>query len=88
MNKERFLDVNGFNSEYDIPLEKRLNKYRKRDEKSGPRTSPSISVTDKLRTQSEAWRSDVRRKQIIAAIAAAVIFALVVALSCYLTFWM
>lgn len=86
MNKERFLDVNGFNSEYDIPLEKRLNKYRKRDQTNGPRTSAVVPVVDRLAAQSDAWRAETRRKQVIAAFVAAVIFAAVVALSVYLTY--
>ena len=86
MNKERFLDVNGFSTEYDIPLEKRLNKYRGEKIKDTSRTS--ISATEKLQTQSEHWRGNVRRKQIIAAIVGILVFAAVVAAAVYLTYFM
>ena len=87
MDKERFLDVNGFNSEYDIPLEKRLNKYRKRD-RSDAIGGPVVPVTQRLQAQSDAWRNEVHDKQVICAIAAAVVVAIVIAASCYLTFWL
>jgi len=86
VNKERFLDVNGFSSEYDIPLEKRLNKYRKGSGRDSSRAV--ISETEKLGRRSALWRANVRRKQIIAAIIAAIVFAAVVALSVYLTFFL
>ena len=86
MNKERFLDVNGFNSEYDIPLEKRLIKYRKSPRRDSTRAS--VSLTERLDEKSRLWRASTRRTQVISAIVALVLVALVVALSCYLTFWM
>ena len=88
MNKEQFLDVNGFNSEYDIPLEKRLNKYRKRGQVEVPRTSAAVPVVDRLAAQSEAWRAEMRRKQVITAFVAALVFVAVVAASVFLTYGM
>ena len=86
MNKERFLDVNGFSAEYDIPLEKRMNKYRKGRLRDSSRAS--ISMTERLQGRSESWKADVRRKQVLTAIVAAVVFVCVIALSVYLTFGM
>ncbi|MDO4891542.1 MAG: hypothetical protein Q3963_09255 [Coriobacteriaceae bacterium] len=86
MNKERFLDVNGFSSEYDIPLEKRLNKYRKGSGRDSSRTV--ITETEKQGKRSALWRAKVRRKQIVVGIAAAIVFAAVIALSVYLTFFL
>lgn len=84
MNRDRFLDVNGFNVEYDIPLEKRLNKYRK----PAPRESARAIVpeTEKLNRQSLAWRSRIRRRQVVTAIVAGVAFVCIVVLAWYLTF--
>ena len=86
MNRERFLDVNGFSTEYDIPLDKRLNKYRKGQFKDATRSS--VSETDILQRRSVAWRARTRRRQVIIALVAAVIFAIVIALSVYLTYGM
>ena len=85
MNKERFLDVNGFSTEYDVPLEKRLIKYRKNPRRDSSRAS--VSLAERLDEKSRLWRAATRRKQIISAIVALVVFVFVVALSCYLTFW-
>ena len=84
MNRERFLDVNGFSTEYDIPLEKRLRKYRKSSNRDASRLS--VSETDILQRQSVSWRARTRRRQVLIALGAVVLFALVVALSVYLTF--
>lgn len=81
MDKERFLDVNGFSTEYDIPLEKRLNKYRKPRTRDSSRAS--ISVTEKLQERSESWRTELRHKQVVTAIVAAAVFVLVVAFAVY-----
>lgn len=86
MNKERFLDVNGFSTEYDIPLEKRLNKYRNGKYKDASRIS--ITETEKLSMQSSSWWSAIRRKQIITALVAIIVFALAIAGSVYLTFFL
>ncbi|MDO4532688.1 MAG: hypothetical protein Q4C36_03095 [Coriobacteriia bacterium] len=86
MDKERFLDVNGFNSEYYIPLEKRLIKYRKWDRSSASANTPVIPVTERLQARSEEWRSDIHHKQVIAAICAGGFTALAVAASVFLTY--
>ena len=86
MNKERFLDVNGFSTEYDIPLEKRLNKYRKGQFKDATRSS--VSETDILQRRAASWRARTRRRQVVIALVAAPVFAVVVALSIYLTYWL
>ncbi len=86
MNKERFLDVNGFNIEYEIPLEKRLYKYQKGAPKGA--SQPVVSEIDRLDLQSKKWRGDIRRKQAIIAIAAAIIFACVIAAAVYLTYFL
>lgn len=84
MDKERFLDVNGFNAEYDIPLKKRMKKYRMGRLRDSSRTT--ISLTERLEGRSEAWLKEVRRKQVLIGVIAAIVFALVVALAVYLTF--
>jgi len=86
VNKERFLDVNGFNIEYEIPLEKRLYKYQKGAPKGA--SQPVVSEIDRLDLQSKKWRGDIRRKQVIIAIAAAIIFACVIAAAVYLTYFL
>lgn len=86
MDKERFLDVNGFSTEYDIPLERRLNKYRKGRISDSSRGS--IPTTERLQKQSDSWRSRTRRTQIITAIVATIAVAAVIALSIYLTYGM
>lgn len=86
MDKERFLDVNGFNVEYDIPLEKRLNKYRNGRAAGG--SGVFVPETERLQARSDGWRSRVRRAQIVTALVGAIAFALVVALSVYLTYGM
>ena len=86
MDKERFLDVNGFNSEYYIPLEKRLIKYKKWDSSSASANAPVIPVTERVQVRSEQWRAETHRKQVIAALGAGVLTALVVAASVFLTY--
>ena len=88
MDKERFLDVNGFNSEYDIPLEKRMNKYRKRYRSEGQANAPVVPVTERLQAQSDAWWKKTRHQQAVSALVAAVLVAIVILVSCYLTFWL
>lgn len=85
MDKNRLLDVNGFSSEYGMPLEKRLNKYQRRSRKKGSRAS--ISEAEKLKRQSAEWRDNVRRHQATTALAMAMFVAIVVALSCYLAYF-
>ena len=84
MDKERFLDVNGFSIEYDIPLEKRMNKYRSEHHRDSSR--PSVNLTDCLAARSKAWQAKTRHKQVVIAIVAALIFACIVAASVYLTY--
>ena len=86
MNKERFLDVNGFNIEYEIPLEKRLYKYQKGAPKGA--SQPVVNEVDRLDMQSQKWRGDIRRKQVAIAIAAAIIFVFVIAAAVYLTYFL
>lgn len=86
MDKERFLDVNGFNSEYDIPLEKRMNKYRKRYRSDAPASAPVVPVAERLQVQSDAWWEKTRHQQAVSALVAAVLVAIIVLISCYLTF--
>jgi hypothetical protein len=86
VDKERFLDVNGFNSEYYIPLEKRLIKYRKWDRSSASSNASVIPVTERVQARSEQWRAETHRKQVIAAIGAGGLTALAVAASVFLTY--
>ena len=86
MEKERFLDVNGFNVEYDIPLEKRLNKYRNGRAAGG--SGAFVPEAERLQARSGGWLSGVRRTQFVTALVGAFVFALVVALSVYLTYGM
>lgn len=84
MDKEQLLDVNGFSAEYDVPVRKRVRKYRMAPLRDSSRTM--VSVTDRLQSRSDDWRADIHRKQVITAIVGAIVFALVVAASVYLTF--
>jgi hypothetical protein len=45
-------------------------------------------MTERLQGRSESWKADVRRKQVVTAIVAAVVFVCVIVLSVYLTFGM
>ena len=86
VDKERFLDVNGFSAEYDIPLEKRVSKYRKGRVRDSSRAS--ISVAERVQGRSEAWKAETRHKQVVTAIVAFIIFLCVIAASVYMTFGM
>ena len=83
MDKERFLDVNGFNVEYHMPLEKRLKKYGKGGQRDTSRATTPL--TEKLAAQSQEWSADVRHKQVISAIAAGVVVVLIIAICVYVT---
>lgn len=85
MDKNRLLDVNGFSSEYGMPLEKRLNKYQRRSRRKGSRAS--ITETERLNQQSAAWREKMRRRQATTAVTMLIFVAIVVALSCYLAYF-
>jgi hypothetical protein len=85
VDKNRFLDVNGFSSEYGMPLEERLNKYQGRSRRRG--SSASVSETERLNRQSAEWRENVRRRQATTAVVMMVFVAIAVALSCYLAYF-
>ncbi len=85
MDKERFLDVNGFSTEYDIPLRKRLNKYgrpRQRDT-----TRSSISLAERLAEQSYEWKAREVHKQRVQAVIAAAVFVLIIAAAISLAYF-
>jgi hypothetical protein len=67
MRKDRLLDVNGLNAEYDISLDKRMKKYRWSQYKDTSR--PSIPEAEKCRIRAVRWRNDVRKRQIIISVA-------------------
>ena len=78
MNVDQFLDVNGFNREYNMPLEKRLNKYRTHDIQDSSR--PIISDADIRAFRAARYAAAMRKRQVITSIAAlvgagAIIFA-------------
>lgn len=84
MHKERFLDVNGLSAEYDVALEKRLNKYRKVHYKDTSR--PTISDAEIYRMRAASWRNRTRTSQVIIALVALALVAGAVVLSWYLTY--
>ena len=84
MRKQRFLDVNGLNAAYDVPLEKRLNKYRKVHYKDTSR--PTISDAEIYRMRAVSWRNQTRRRQVVSAVAIALVAALAIFVAWGLTY--
>ncbi len=85
MDKERFLDVNGFSREYDIPLRKRLNKYGRPRHRDSQRSS--VTLTQRLAEQSREWDARERHKQKVTAIIAGAVFVVLVAFAVSLAYF-
>lgn len=84
MNIDQFLDVNGLNVEYNMPLEKRLNKYRTHDIQDSPR--PVVSDAEIRQYRSERYAAAMHKRQVITAIAAIVFLAAAIFASYCLTY--